>query len=78
MAKDKNPHPDSPRDAFLEDEGPLDEATATTGRRFLAWKIQRVNEGLRAAARGDLVCHSELFEKLRRRYPAPRDRDEPI
>jgi len=37
-------------------------------RDYHTWKHERVKEGLRAAERGDLVDHDELFPQLRHRY----------
>lgn len=45
--------------------------------RFLdyhAWKLDRVEEGLSAADRGELVSHDDLFGELRRRYSSAKPR----
>lgn len=41
---------------------------------YHAWKLDRVNEGLAAADRGELVSHDDLFGELRRRYSSAKPR----
>ena len=35
---------------------------------LLSWQIERIEEGIAAADRGDVVPHEEVFAELRRKY----------